>query len=425
MRWVKNFGELAVTTNRRLALEIVEAAYDAIDTEKSIEASVFLQDNILHVQDQKFDLERFKGLKVIGFGKAAGRAAKTLEKILGARITGGAVITLAAGRGAYIDIFQGTHPRASAENVLATRRILKIARAATKDDLILVIVSGGGSALFCWPEDECEQGQRLYDEFLKTGGTIEELNTVRKHISLLKGGGLAKILYPATVVGLIFSDVPGANYKMIASGPTFKSPTTIEDAERIIKKYQLGEYRLRETPKADRYFEKVTNVLIVSNEKALHAMKWRAGELGFKATILANEIYGFVPETARMFFEAAKPGEFLLGGGEPRLSVAGQNTGGSGGRNLFLGLHALGHIQSNQVFVSFASDGMDNCDAAGAVVDLITKNKMIKKNLDLDDYIRHYDALTFFEQTGDIIMTGPTEANVSDLMVLFENNGTD
>lgn len=422
-KWIQNFDELAVSEERRLALEIVESGYAAIDTERIVHSAVSLRNSTLRVQDKEFDLKKFKHIRIIGFGKAACKAALALEAVLGERISSGVVVSTSVAKCNSIEVFQGTHPRASAENIKATKRIFELSQGMTEDDLVLVIVSGGGSALLCWPEEECEQNQKLYDAFLDTGGTIQELNTVREHISLIKGGGLAKMLYPATVVGLIFSDVPGTNYRVIASGPTFKSATTIKDAEKIINKYKLGNYTLLETPKDDRYFEKVTNVLMVSNETALQAMKWRAGELGYNARILSSELYDTSADVMKQFQKASRPHEFVLGGGEPRLYVKGNH--GSGGRNLFTTLTALDDIRPNQLFISFASDGRDNCDVAGAIADIHTLEKVRKGHFSIKKHYEHFDALTLFEKTGDTIITGPTEANVSDLMLLFENGNKD
>jgi len=416
--WINNFRDLAVSANREKILQVVEAGYDAIDTKRVVYSSISLSDHTLRVKDREYKLDRFKNIKLLGFGKAACLAAAAVEKIIGPLLTDGVVISAGEAPCKFIKTYKGTHPEPSETNVEASKKVLALAEAATEDDLVIVIVSGGGSALLCWPEDEYKQGQRLYNAFLKSGGTIEELNIVRKHISLLKGGGLARALYPATVVGLIFSDVPGANYKMIASGPTFKSASTIADARRIIEKYKLGEYRLIKNPGDDKYFKKVDNILLVSNETALQAMKWRAGELGFEAKIVSAEIYESPAAAMKMFLKESRAGTFIIGGGEPRLAVDAGNK--AGGRNLFFSLTALRYIKSNQVFISFASDGRDNSDFAGGIADAITLEKAKKMNLDIEDYIKSYDALTFFKKTGNTIDTGPTGANVSDLMVLFE-----
>ena len=205
---IKNFDDLAVTPNRKLALEIIEAGLNAISTKKVVGSLVSLKGDILTVNDKEFDLTKFKRIKVVGFGKSSCEAALALEKILGTRISGGAVIGLSKVESKYIETFAGTHPRSSEANVEAGNKIFEIINGSTEEDLIIVLVSGGGSALLCYPESEYIQGAKLYDGFLKLGKTISEMNTIRKHLSLLKGGGLAKIAYPATVIGLIFSDVP-------------------------------------------------------------------------------------------------------------------------------------------------------------------------------------------------------------------------
>jgi glycerate 2-kinase len=416
VNWIKNTGAIASTERRKQALRIIESGYNAIDTEQVIASSVSLVGNSLLVKDKSFDLSKFDNVKVIGFGKAAGRAAFALEKIIGHLIGDSAVVSTIDGRCERIKMYMGSHPYPTRENVKASREILNIAEKANKKDLVIVIISGGGSALLCWPEEECDQGQRLYKEFLKSGGHIGELNMVREHISLLKGGGLAKSLYPATVVSLIFSDVPGSDYHKIASGPTFKSQSTIHDAETIINKYKLGDFHLVETPKDDKYFEKVHNILLVSNEQALQAMQWSAGELGYHARILSSEIYDSAEDVPVRFVKSVKPGEVILGGGEPRLVV---DDEGSGGRNLYVSLIALKHIKSDQLFCSFASDGEDNCEVAGAFADQETIKKAREKGLDTDEFIKRYDPLVFFKETNDTIMTGPTGANVSDLMFLI------
>ncbi|MFA6510252.1 MAG: glycerate-2-kinase family protein [Candidatus Paceibacterota bacterium] len=253
---IKNFENLATTENRKLALLVAEAGLDALDTGRVIASSVTLNGNILQIQGESFDLSKFKNIKVVGFGKASCTAALALEKILGSRIGGGAVIGLEKNKCEYVETFAGTHPKPSAPNILAGQKIFELVKNSTIDDLIIALVSGGGSALLCSSAKESEQGIKLYESFLKTGKTISVLNTVRKHLSILKGGGLAEIAYPATVIGLIFSDVPGDNFGDVASGPTYKDVSTVADAEKIIADNNLGDFDLMETPKDDKYFEK-------------------------------------------------------------------------------------------------------------------------------------------------------------------------
>ena len=417
--WIKNFDALATTNKRKLALEIAEAGLDAINTEKVVSNSIKLENNILSVNGEDFDLTNFKRIKVVGFGKASCDAALALEKILGQKIDEGIVIGLHKVTCEYIESFAGTHPRPSPGNVEVGKKIYDMMDKSDENDLIIAIVSGGGSALLCYPNSECDQGIELYDKIIKYKETITKMNTVRKHISILKGGGLAKIAYPATIIGLIFSDVPGDNFDEVASGPTYKDKTTINDALVIINEHNLGHFDLIETPKDDKYFEKVHNFVLVSNKTAVGAMERKAKELGFKTNIVSTELYEEVGEALEKIFGAQKDDTVILAAGEPELEVT--KKGGSGGRNLFMGLRALKMklVDDNSVFIPLASDGMDNSDSAGAVVDRNTLEKVGKLGLNLDDYIDRFDAYPVFQKSGDMIMTGPTGANVSDLMILL------
>ncbi|KKT24677.1 MAG: Glycerate kinase [Candidatus Nomurabacteria bacterium GW2011_GWF2_43_8] len=415
---IKNYDELATTPNRILALQLIEAGLDAINTGKVVNSSISLNENILSVKGKKFDLAEFEKIKVVGFGKASADAAAALEKILGSRIEKGVVISLQKADCDFIETFAGAHPIPSRVNQEAGEKIYEIVKDSTEKDLVIVLVS-----LLCYPESECEQGQQLYNSFLKSGKTIAEINTVRKHLSLLKGGGLAQAAYPATVIGLVFSDIPGDNFENVASGPTYRDTTTMADAEKIIRENNLGDFKLMETPKEKKYFKKVHNFVLVSNRTALQAMREKAKNLGLKAKIISTDLYTEVGEAVRKIFSKFKENSVILVGGEPSVSVP--QGGGKGGRNLHVGITALqsGLPSENSVFVSFASDGMDNSDAAGALVDKNTKEKADKLGLRADKYMADFDSYTFFQNTGDLIITGSTGANVSDLMILLTKNG--
>ncbi len=421
MSRVKNYKQIAINKNREIVLDIIENGLEAINTRQIISKNIKLNDNILSIQGQAFDLNLFENIKVVGFGKAACEASSALEEILGDKIKEGAVVGLKQVTCNYIETFSGSHPKPSKVNILPGKKIFDIANNSTEKDLLIVIVSGGGSALLCYPEDECIQGEKLYEHFLKSGETIVEMNTVRKHLSLLKGGGLMKVAYPATVVGLIFSDVPGDNFEEVASGPTYKDTTTIKDAQSLISKYNLGEFNLIETPKEDKYFEKVYNFVCVSNQTAIIKMKQRAEELGFKVNIVSTDLYENTDVALNQIFSKLEENCVVLAAGEPKLKVSG-NTG-SGGRNLYMALQAskFHKFSEGEVFVSLASDGMDNSDASGAFVDSNTISKIKSLNIDVDEKLNRFDAYTVFEKTQDLILTGPTGANVSDLMILFKN----
>ena len=444
---IKNFDELATTVNRKMTLEIMEAGLNAINTEKVITASVLLVENILFIKGKPFNLAKYKNIKIVGFGKSSCEGALALEKILGNKISAGAVVGLHKVNTQYIEIFTGTHPVPSIQNIEAGKKIFDLVNNSKEDDLIIVLVSGGGSALLCYPESEVTQGAKLYDTFLKAGKTIKDVNTVRKHLSLLKGGGLAKIAYPATVVGLILSDVPGINFKDVASGATYKDETTIEDAKKIIKENNLGDFDLIETPKEDKYFGNVFNFVLASNQTSIEAMAKKAQGLGLGVNIISTELYdetsialnkifqvnnktskGFLNGLAgigtRRSEDLKKPftGFVNLAAGEPSIVV--QDGAGKGGRNTHMALEAIKMklVDDNSVFISFASDGMDNSDVAGAIIDKNTIEKINKLGLDIDGSLEHFDSYPVFEKSGDLIMTGPTGSNVSDLMILLNKN---
>ena len=450
-KWIKNFDNLVTTENRRLILEIAEAGLEAINTKDVVASSIKLENNILFVKDQKFDLNKFKKIKVVGFGKASCEAASALEAIFGSKINEGAVVDLNKTTCIYIEMLTGTHPRPSEMNVVAGERIYEIIKDSNEYDLIIVLVSGGGSALLCYPESEFRQGIKLYDSFLKSGKTITEINTVRKHLSLFKGGGLAKIAFPATIIGLVFSDIPGDAFENVASGPTYKDKTTIADANKIITENNLGEFDLIETPKEDKYFEKVHNFVLISNKTAVEAMAKKAQAFNLGVKIISTILYDEVDNALEKIFliknrdskeflsglaggrtqgtedpRKSFAGSVFLAAGEPRIAVP--KNGGKGGRNLHMGLSVIKRKLidkedfQNSVFISFASDGMDNSDVAGAIVDKNTIEKAEKLSLDVDDYLNRFDSYNFFKKTGDTIITGFTGANVSDLMILLTKN---
>lgn len=418
-RWIKNFDELAVNENRKIVMDIAEAGLSSIDTESVVLSSLKLSGEILSIMDQNFDLSKFKKIKVVGFGKASCVAAAALEKVLGPKIMGGVVIGISKTNCERIETFAGTHPKPSRVNIEAGKKIYEIAKGSSEEDLIIALISGGGSALLCHSENECRQNISLYDQFLKSGGTIEEINIIRKHLSVLKGGGLAKIAYPATVIGLIFSDIPGDYFDDVSSGPTYKDESTITDALRIVEKYNLGKFDLLETPKDDKYFNKVHNFVLVSNKIALAAMGKKSKDLGLNTNVISAEIYDEVETAISRIFKANTPNTVILAGGEPKLEV--KNIGGSGGRNSYIALKAIdmGLVGKNSVFFSLASDGLDNSDAAGAIIDIETIEKIRKLNLNVKDYLERFDSYSIFKKSGDLVITGPTGANVSDLMILL------
>jgi len=420
MRRIQNHDALARSPARSDALDIIEAGLDAIDTSEIIRTNINLQGEILHIGYRSYDLTHYRHIHVIGFGKASCQAASGLEKILGARIHSGIAITNVRSPLTLcnrIRICESSHPLPTQLNVEHSAALVQECESITKDDLVLVLISGGGSAMLCWPASECAQGIRLYKAANKKGLTIHKLNVVRKHISLLKGGGLAKLLYPATVVGIVFSDVPGNVPHLVASGPTYPDASTIADAQAIIDEYDLGEYELTKTPKESKWFEKVDNIVLVSNETALSAMSRTAQQLGYATEIIALDMYDEPSNLVQRFHEKARPHSIILGGGEPRLIMV--DATGKGGRNQHVALTAAATLSTGQLFASIASDGMDNGDYAGALVDDGTRTRAYSAGIDPDIELQKFNDYPVLEASSDLVFTGATGANVSDLIFLL------
>jgi glycerate 2-kinase len=415
---ISNFDVIATTPTRKDVLEIMEAGYRAIDTTEVVKRSVGLHEGVLSIRDKNFILADYERIFVIGFGKASCKAVQSIEDVLGDELDGGIVIDKHVSVCRVVNVYQGSHPLPSSHNVEVSQKIADLAENLTEKDLAIVVVSGGGSALLCLPMSECDQGNDLYTKFLHAGGTIEELNTIRKHISNIKGGGLAKLLYPATVASLVFCDVPGDHFSEVASGPTYMDETTIDDAKRLLEKYAIQDtFIFNETPKDGVYFEKVTNIPFVSNREALVAMKEKGEELGYEVTLLGDEVY----DSPDVFLAKAESllnsRSVVIAGGE--LSIALTDEGGIGGRNLYIAGQALSVLSDTDTLVTFASDGIDNkSPAAGAIVDVETKKKLVEKNIDGVAYHKEDKDSELFIEVGDAIITGDTGSNVSDLYLV-------
>lgn len=415
---IKNFDSLARTPLRKTALDIVETGLAAIDTDTALRSQITCVDDTLHIGNQSYHLAQYQHVYILGCGKVACRAAVTLEEILGARVKGGAVIGVSHMVCDTISLYQGTHPKPSEANFAAAQHMMTIGSNVTQDDLVLVIVGGGGSALLCATEQEAEQNGRLYDTFLASGGTIEEINLVRRHLSPLKGGGLAQALYPATVVGLIFSDVLGGDMSAVASGPTYYDESTNDDAQRVIEKYALGSYELTETPKDKKFFENVSNIEIVSSMTAVRSMEQKAHELGYAVVVPTLNPYTNTTDMAQQLMQEAKPGTAVIFGCEPGL-VVDPECNGEGGRMSFLALEILEHISDGSVCVALASDGRDNSEYAGAVVDITTQKIIDDASITLDEYAVCRNSNPVFQITNDLIETGVLESNISDIVLIL------
>jgi glycerate-2-kinase len=294
----------------------------------------------------------------------------------------------------------------------------------TAHDLVLVLISGGGSSLLCLPHDmNYDTLVQITKALTKKGADIYELNTVRKHFSEIQGGGLAKLCFPAQVVSLIFSDVLGNDLGMIASGPTVYDKTTVADAAKVLLKYEVldvcvaPDCQFLETPKHPKYFASVKNTLVCSNREALLAMKARAEELGFHTSIETETLSGNALEVGKMLAQKEpQKKRCLLFGGETTVKVGGK---GVGGRNQELALSALPLLPKGAVLAAVASDGWDNTDHAGALVDSYLLEEASRKQISPTEYLANNDSYNFFKKVGGAICTGRLGSNVSDLYILI------
>jgi len=329
-------------------------------------------------------------------------------------------------------IQKGTHPLPSVENIAFTKHAIEHLSYTTEKDLVFIVTCGGGSVLFEAPNSlTLDEITAVNKALLKSGANITEMNAVRKHLSRVKGGGLAKILYPATVINLIFSDVPGNDLSVIASGPLVKDHSTLDDVKNIIKKYSLSSMvklpnnAFSETPTDEKYFKNVHNILLLSNHTALTAMEKVAREKNIKSHVMTDRLQGDAKTLGATLIKETVPGHLLFAGGESTIKVTGN---GKGGRNQALVLSALSYINKelgnkntgNIVLASIGSDGWDFYELAGAIADKETIKKIEELDIQTEDFINDDNSYEFWMKTGDGIDTGHLDSNVSDLYIVYK-----
>ena len=406
------------------------------------------------VSDVSLDLTQFERILVIGGGKASAGMALEVERILGNKMLGGSVnipvYTKPWPRSSRIEFNPATHPIPSEKGVRGVKKMLQLVDEPSRRDLVMCLISGGGSALMPFPA----KGVRLSDKqqttelLLKSGATIQETNTVRKHLSGIKGGRLAEKLFPSTVVSVIVSDVVGDDPESIASGPTVPDYTTFEDAFNVLQRhglwhmvpksvrYHISRGRrggLEETPKSrSSVFRQVHNVIVGSSKVACEAAAKALRKRGYRPLILSTRIQGEARDVGRILTGIVSdirrnqipfsPPAALVAGGETTVTVHGK---GRGGRNQELALasaFSLGSIPG-VLFASIGTDGVDGpTDAAGAVVDGTTIERGLKMGLDAQGFLDANNSYPFFKKLGDLIVTGPTGTNVNDVMIAIVEN---
>ncbi|MDO8627783.1 MAG: DUF4147 domain-containing protein, partial [Candidatus Diapherotrites archaeon] len=343
---IKNYNVLNKNPQRKICLDLIEVALLSIQPENVIPKNFSLNGDILTIQDKIFDLKNFERVFLLGFGKGSAGLSKKIEEILGNKITLGLVIDLEPQSFSRIEFTLGSHPLPSEQNFTFTQKSIQQFNNLTIKDLIIVVIAGGGSAMLVNPyKISLEKLIETNKQLLKSGANITEMNIVRKHLDIVKGGGLAKLFFPARIVATISSDVPGNDLSTIASGPTVKDATTKEQAFEILKKYNLFEQfsvdDFLETPKDEKYFTNTTTILMLSNQTALHAMEQKAKELGYKTIILTDKFQNEAKFAGKKLIDQTPPNTILLAGGETTVKVTKK---GKGGRNQELVLGALPNI---------------------------------------------------------------------------------
>jgi hydroxypyruvate reductase len=430
---------------RKQALRIFSAALEAADPVQAVRRHVRLQRDSIIAGRHRYRLDEFQDIYVVGAGKASARMGVAVEAMLGRRITGGLINTKYGHRAKlrWIESNECRHPIPDRNGEIGAARIAEIASGAVAKDLVICLISGGASALMPLPAppvtlDEKQETTRL---LLECGANIHEINCVRKHISLVKGGQLARLAYPATVLTLILSDVMGDDPDVIGSGPTVPDRSTFPDAAAIFEKYGIQkrvppgvrkriQAGLEETPKpGDRIFKRVRNIIVGSNRLAVDAAAREARSLGFRTMVLSTFLQGEAREVARVHAAIVKeiramgrpirPPACLISGGETTVTIRGS---GLGGRNQEFALAAALDIAglSDVILLSGGTDGSDGpTDAAGAVADGSTVARAESAGLNATRYLARNDSYHLFEPLGDLIKTGPTGTNVADIQIVL------
>lgn len=429
--------------------KIINAALHSVDPYHLILEQIAVKDKILYLPGNiVLDPEKYERLIVIGAGKGAAPMARAIEELLGSRLHGGAIIV----KYEHLDELQNIilheagHPLPDENTIRFTNELVDLISELNENDCVIVLLTGGGSALMESLPDSITLTdlQHLSKALLACSAGIHEINCVRKHISRVKGGQLARLISPARCITLALSDVIGDDLSVIASGPTHSDKTTFADALDILAKYKIMERvpfsvvshleagrsgTLPETPKPDNaVFDKVENIIIGSNRLALRSAARVATELGYNTMILTSMIDGEAREIAKMMAAIirevqmtgmpAKRPACLLFGGEPTVHLTGQ---GKGGRNQELALAvaiAMRSVDQLYLFASCGSDGTDGpTDAAGAIVSVDTLKKAAVLAMDPVEYLTNNDAYNFFNPISGLIKTGPTRTNVMDIVL--------
>jgi hydroxypyruvate reductase/glycerate 2-kinase len=435
---IKNGQTSELKKIRKDILEILSSANDAVNSYNVVKNHI-IDDKII-LDGDIFDINSFDNIYLIGFGKASIGMAQAICDSINVKM--GAVITNDTKNKVNsntVQTYVGTHPIPSQTNISETEKLLDIVSKCNEKDLLIILISGGGSALLCKPRVNLDDLQKTTDLLLKCGANINEVNTVRKHLSFVKGGRLAS-LTKCTIISFIISDIIGDPIEFIASGPTSPDSTTFSDAENILKKFVISSNipssvkkiiidgkkgDITETPKQNQgIFNNVFNYIVANNKIACYAAKEKAEELGYKALLLTTSLDGEASDIGKYLVEKTasyitKKDTIFISGGETTVTIKGK---GKGGRNQEMVLGSVDELENKSVvFSSFATDGIDGIsDAAGAIADGYTKMRSVNKHLNTQKFLEENNSYEFFKNLEDIFITGSTGTNVMDLQILVK-----
>lgn len=436
---------------RAVFRRILEAALAAVDAEQTVHAALRLDGTRLSVGQRTLDLAAFRRVIVVGAGKASAPMAAAVERVLApARVPIEGIVSVRYGHLAateHVQVLEAAHPIPDAAGLRNSRAIAELLRDADEHDLVMCVLSGGGSALLTLPATGVglEGLQWVTANLLQRGATIHELNAVRKHLDLVKGGGLVRLAWPARVLTLAVSDVVGDSLDVIASGPTVPDSSTWHDGAEVLRRYELLEAApgaiahrmargerggLPETPKpGDALFTHASTHVVASNSDACAAATHEARNLGLGALLLTTYVQGEARQVGQVLGsvlrEVAASGQpvkrpcCLVAGGETTVLVRGE---GLGGRNQEVALGAASTLAGLEsvLLAAVGTDGSDGpTDAAGALVDGSTLERAGALQLAAGTFLAHNNAYRYFQPLGDLVHTGPTRTNVNDLYLLL------
>jgi glycerate-2-kinase len=432
-------------TDREKAEQIFRSAVVAVQPAQLMQANLAVNNDVLMIAGHAISRSSFNKLYIIGAGKAAAAMAVEAEKIVGHHISEG-IVTTKNGHALptkKIKVMEAAHPVPDEQGVEAVKQTLHLLEKATANDVVICLISGGASALWCDvpPDITLSEVQATFDQLIRSGADIHEVNTVRKHLSGIKGGQLVRHANGARIFSLVISDVPGDDLEAIASGPTVADPSTFQDAYAILSRYDLlpvlpksvrehiekgKQGAIAETPKpGDPLFNNTVNKIIGNNRIAVEAAAQQATNMGYHVYIIRQLITSNAADEAKKLvalalnYEESKP-VCIIQGGETTVKVTGK---GKGGRNQHFVLAALVELYKKDkldkiCILSGGTDGTDGpTDATGAVIDRNTWVEAENQGLDMETYFNDQDAYYFFQRTNSLIITGPTQTNVMDLMM--------